>query len=146
MAAPKLRARAAIFAIVVGVCVACDDTMTGPTVTPTPGPATTPTPGALQIVYVGQGDAGQGAHAFRDSVSGTSTTTIHAGQTVQWIWTSGTHSTTSGTCSLGCAADGLWDSGILNNTSFEHAFPTAGTFPYFCQVHGNMMLGTVIVQ
>jgi len=141
-------ARAAVFAIVVGVCVGCEDTMTNPTATPTPtGPAgPTPTPSASQIVYVGKDPSGQFANAFVDAVSGTSTSTIHAGQAINWVWASGTHSTTSGTCALGCSANGMWDSGIANNTSFQKTFSTPGTYTYFCLVHGTMMQGTVIVQ
>lgn len=145
--APTLRAaRAALFAIVLGVCVGCDDTMTGPTATPTPATGPTPTPGPPQIVYVGQGQGGQHANAFVDAQSGTATSTIHAGQTIEWVWVSGSHSTTSGTCPLGCVTDGLWDSGIGHDLTFQHTFPSAGSFPYYCLVHGTMMQGTVIVQ
>ena len=141
------------FTIAVGVCVGCENTMTGPgTATPTPGGPTptpggpTPTPAAPRVVYVGRGDGGQSANAFRDSVSMTPTSTIPAGSTIQWYWVYGSHSTTSGSCPSGCVPDGLWDSGIGHDTSYEHTFPTAGTYPYFCLVHGAMMQGTVIVQ
>jgi plastocyanin len=30
--------------------------------------------------------------------------------------------------------------------TFDRTFPTAGTFPYFCTVHGSMMTGTIVVQ
>jgi plastocyanin len=137
--------RAAVFAILLGACVGCDDTMTGPAATPTPtGP--TPTPSAPRIVWVGRGEAGQRTNAFVDSESGTSTSTIHAGEAVEWVWSFGSHSTTSGTCPLGCVPDGLWDSGIGHDLTFQHTFPTAGTFPYFCLVHGTMMQGTVVVE
>ena len=46
----------------------------------------------------------------------------------------------------GCIPDGLWDSGIGHDITFQHTFPAAGTYPYFCLVHGAMMQGTVIVQ
>jgi plastocyanin len=146
--APTLRAaRAALlFAIVLGVCVGCDNTMTGPTATPTPATGPTPTPAPPRVVYVGQGQGGQRANAFVDTASGTATSTIHAGETVEWVWVNGSHSTTSGACPLGCVPDGLWDSGIGQGMTFQHAFPSAGTFPYFCLVHGTMMQGTVIVQ
>jgi plastocyanin len=46
---------------------------------------------------------------------------------------------------------GLYDSGILTNgQEFSFTFTEAGTFPYFCQLHGAAggggMAGTVIVQ
>jgi plastocyanin len=139
-------ARLAIALVFAGVAIGCDDTMTGPSATPTPA-AVTPTPAAApHAVYVGQSSTGARENVFLDAASGTSTTTIHAGETVQWMWLSGTHSTTSGRCALGCVGDGIWDSGVLSGGSFSHTFPTAGTFPYFCQVHGVMMQGSVVVQ
>ena len=38
------------------------------------------------------------------------------------------------------------DHAALRGSLLSHTFPTAGTFPYFCEVHGAMMTGTVIVQ
>ena len=81
-----------------------------------------------------------------DSQSGNSTTTIKAGSTVHWVWQSGFHSTTSGSCNGGCTPSGLWDSGVGSGMTFDHTFPTAGTFTYFCESHQAMMQGTVIVQ
>ena len=122
--------------------------MTGPTATPTPTPSggPTPTPVSTRIVTVGKGPQGQLSNVFLDTQSGTSTSTIHAGEAIQWVWQSGSHSTTSGTCPLGCVPNGLWDSGIGQAMTFQRTFPTAGTFPYFCLVHGTMMQGTVVVE
>ena len=107
-----------------------------------PGVAPTPTPGvgAAHVVSVGQG-----GNRFVDSVSGGSTTSIKAGETVQWNFVSSTsHSTTSGTC---CTKDGTWDSGVMASPStFTHRFDAAGSFPYFCTVHGSMMTGMVTVS
>ena len=114
--------------------------------TPTVGggnPTPTVTPqAAIATVDVGAG----GGNVFVDRVSGTNTSTIPVGGTVHWVWASATHSTTSGSCAVSCTPDGNWDSGIQTGATFDHIFPTAGTFPYFCQVHGAMMTGTVIVQ
>ena len=71
--------------------------------------------------------------------------TIHPGDTVQWTWDASNHSTTSGSPGM---PNGLWDSGILNQgATFSHTFNTAGTFPYYCRVHGQCcgMTGTVTV-
>jgi len=145
MPSPRL-ARLVLAVAAAAVAIGCDDTMTGPSATPTPS-SVTPTPvAAPHNVAVGTAPGVGRANAFTDSVSGTSTTTIHAGETVQWVWASGAHSTTSGACPLGCVADGLWDSGVLASGSFQHTFPAAGTFQYFCLVHGAMMQGTVIVE
>ncbi len=117
-----------------------------PTRTPTPPTGATPTPTPEQsgnrIVDVGQ----NGGTTFVDQVSGGNTTVIPAGTTVEWRWVSGSHSVTSGSCVVGCSPDGQFDSGIGAGMTFTHLFPSAGTFPYFCQVHGAMMSGTVIVQ
>jgi len=115
-----------------------------PTMTPTHGVATptqTPLPTAA-IVNVGQG----GGMVFMDQQSGGSTTTIAVGTTVQWVWVSGIHSTTSGTCAAGCTPDGNWDSGAGSGMTFSKTFSQAGTFPYFCTVHGAAMTGTVVVH
>jgi hypothetical protein len=58
-----------------------------------------------------------------------STIHIHAGDTVNWVWSGGTHSTTS--------SDGLWDSGVQSAPySFSHTFPQSGTFHHHCS-HGH---------
>jgi plastocyanin len=116
------------------------------TATPTPPVGATPTPtppaGQTLIVDVGPG----GSMTFVDRVSGNSTTTIQVGDTVNWIWVSDFHSTTSGTCTTTCTPDGIWDSGVGQGLTFSHTFTQAGTFPYYCTAHGAMMQGTVIVQ
>jgi plastocyanin len=108
------------------------------TATPTvPVPTVTPTPpsGSAATVHVGEG----GAHIFVDLASGNSTTTITAGGTVHWVWVASPHSTTSDA--------GVWDSGVNNQGhTFDFMFPTAGTFPYHCLVHGFAMSGTVQVN
>jgi plastocyanin len=87
------------------------------------------------------------AHAFQDAISGTSTSTIAVGDTIQWNWAYGGHSTTSGTCSTTCMADGLWNSGVLAaGAVFSHTFSSVGTYHYFCSVHTVYMQGTVIVE
>ncbi len=95
-------------------------------------------PGTAHTVNVGGS-----SNIFSDSQSGSSTTTISVGQTVQWMWVGGTHSTTSGNC---CTANGLWDSGVQSSGMFSRTFTTAGSFPYYCSVHGAMMTGTVVVN
>ena len=68
--------------------------------------------------------------------------TIKVGDTVTWIWDASNHSTKSDT--------NVWDSGVQNaGAMFSHTFPTAGTFPYYCIVHGGPggagMHGTITV-
>jgi plastocyanin len=149
----------AVVALAVFASGACNDdnNVTGPnpTLTPTPptggstptptpptGPTPTPPAGATRTVDVGAG----GGNTFVDRQSSSSTSTIAVGDTIQWVWVSGIHSTTSGTCTTTCTEDGIWDSGQGSGMTFSHTFTQAGTFPYFCEVHGAMMQGTVIVQ
>jgi len=84
--------------------------------------------------------------SFQDSFSGTSITTINAGQTVEWQWQSNLHSTTSGTCTSGfCTPDGLWDSQVKNlGFVYTRQFNTVGTFAYYCQIHGGSGMTGVI--
>lgn len=64
---------------------------------------------------------------------------INANESVVWTWAGASvHSSSSDT--------GLWDSGILSpGSQFTNNFPTAGTFPYHCNVH-SFMTGSVTVQ
>jgi len=114
-----------------------------PTRTATPAPTPTPTPQAAQTVVV---NVGQGGLRFVDQLSGNSTTTIHVGDTVRWVWVGGSHSTTSGSCQGGCRPDGLWDSGTGSGMTFSRTFNQAGTFAYHCIPHGSAMTGVVQVQ
>jgi plastocyanin len=128
-----------------------------PPPTSTPNPTPTPTPpsgGAIRIVNVGP----NGLSAFRDTVSNSSTTTIKAGDTVQWVFQSASnyHSATSGTCTDGgdpygggystCTPDNVFDSGVQTSpATYSMKFTGVGSFPYFCGVHGSMMTGMVVV-
>ena len=103
---------------------------------------------ATFVVNVGAG----GGYVFVDQTSGGSTTTIHVGDTVLWVWQSGPHSTTSGTCTGGgyygnCSPDGGWDAGQNSPPHmYMKTFDQAGTFGYYCSVHQAMMTGMVVVQ
>jgi plastocyanin len=128
-------------------------TVPAATATPVPTPTRTPTPGSsLRVVNVGQG----GANSFIDAVSGNSSTTIHVGDTVKWVFPSQNfHSATSGRCTGvggyyddgGCTPDGEFDSNQLYaGQSYSHTFTAAGSYGYYCSVHGSMMTGTVLVN
>jgi plastocyanin len=110
-----------------------------PTPTPVMGNGPTPTPAASAHMV----SVGLGGNIFVDGVSGTNVTTIHAGQTVMWNWAGGPHSSTSGNC---CSPDGRWDSGVMSSGSFSQTFPSTGSFPYFCTIHGSMMTGMIMVN
>lgn len=75
---------------------------------------------------------------------------IHVGDTVHWSWDSGFHSVTSVRGSLE-----TFDSGDLVGPggTFDHTFTHAGTFTYYCNIHGfdngngtaSGMFGTITV-
>jgi plastocyanin len=70
------------------------------------------------------------------------TVSVKVGDTVHWVWQEDDHSVTADNASF--------DSGVQNTgATFDHMFMTAGTFPYFCKIHGaaggNGMSGKVIV-
>jgi plastocyanin len=77
--------------------------------------------------------------------------TVNVGDTVTWTVTKASpgnpHSVTSG--SPGDPDSGkVFDSGIVlrdDGNSFKFTFPTAGTYPFYCQVHPLTMKGTITV-
>jgi len=94
----------------------------------------------LTVTVGGQGGYGGGLLKFSPA-----TISINSGDTVKWTWAANNHSTTSGT--PGNPSD-IWDSGVLSiGKTFTHTFDTAGSFPYYCSVHGSCcsMKGTIIV-
>ncbi len=67
--------------------------------------------------------------------------TVSVGTTV--IWTNNGFSSHTVTSSSG----GVFDSGLLQRgTMFQFRFSNAGSFPYFCRVHGQVMSGTITVN
>jgi len=92
---------------------------------------------ATKTVLVGP----DGTLTFRDMESGTETTTVTAGDRVQWQWVAGLHSTTR------FDPPETWDSGVQSAPfSFSRLFLLPGTFPYVCTVHEFLgMTGTVVV-
>jgi plastocyanin len=93
---------------------------------------------ATKTVQVGP----DGALVFRDEESGTNTTTITAGDTVEWVWMSSGHSSTR------TDTPKMWDSGIQNMPfMFSQSFASPGRYPYHCTPHEFLgMVGTVVVE
>lgn len=73
------------------------------------------------------------------------TLTISVGQTVLWEnMDSVSHTVSSGTPGN---LDGKFRSSTLvPGQTFQFTFTTAGTYPYFCEIHGAQMTGTITVQ
>ena len=82
-----------------------------------------------------------GTLTFVDEASGTSTTTITAGDSVTWVWQSSGHSTTRN------QSPETWDSGVqFTPFTFTHPFMVPGTYRYHCTPHQVFgMVGTVVV-
>jgi len=66
---------------------------------------------------------------------------VSVGDTVRWIWSAGSHTTTSGTIPGGAAS---WDELITSSsTVYEYKITVAGTYNYVCTPHAGMgMTGT----
>jgi plastocyanin len=106
---------------------------------------------APQIVDVAVGPAG--TNSFSPSA-----VSIRVGGTVRWTWQTGIHSVTSGTPGAAdgqfCSLSGTPSAAACNSFgyatsppfTYEHTFGAAGTFPYFCTIHGAAMTGTVTVS
>ena len=118
---------------------------------PAASPTPTPTPGssATRVVNIGEG-----GNQFVDATTGGHQTTIHVGDSVQWNWVANTHTTTAGSCKGSggayggemCTGSGEWDSGMQSaGHQFTQVFTKAGTYGYFCGVHGSAMTATVVV-
>ena len=92
----------------------------------------------------------RGARAASDNVNivnfafQPSTTTISAGDSVTWTWSSANSGTPHSTSSDSTSAV-QWDSGIRSSGSFTVTFSTPGTFTYHCNVHP-FMTGTITVM
>ena len=74
--------------------------------------------------------------AFRPSAS-----TVRAGEKLTWV-----NCETNGVSHTSTSNDGLWASGLIAPSStFDHTFPTAGSFAFHCEPHP-FMTGTVTVE
>lgn len=79
-----------------------------------------------------------GAHARVLSVA--------AGATVTWTKHDGYNHTVT---SVPGSSDAFNSSAVASGAAFSHTFLTAGTYVYYCQIHGTPtagMRGTIIVQ
>jgi plastocyanin/LysM repeat protein len=118
--------------------------------TPTPSSTIPPTPTPTPVAEpTSTATSGQAIVVMRNLAFNPADVTIHVGQTVVWQnQDSVAHTTTSGSCSGNvCTPSPGWDSGILNpGQSFSHTFNAAGTFTYYCKIHGAAMQGVVRVM
>jgi plastocyanin len=68
----------------------------------------------------------------------------HVGDTIRWVWSNGTHTTTSGTIPAGATP---WDQPIdASHATFDYKVTVAGTYNYVCTPHASLgMTGTINV-
>ena len=112
------------------------------------GPTAPTAEGATVAVAVGN-------YWFCDSSGGACSTNISVGDTVRWefsgscgIYAVACHTTTD--CGADCATptgSPLWGGTLLNGGgTFEFTFDEAGTYPYYCTIHGaSIMSGEIVV-
>ena len=93
--------------------------------------------------------AGAVTHTItQDGLSFTpSTLTVEVGDTVEWVWTGGSHTVTSGTDLADPEVGNLFDQSLnSSNPTVSHTFTAVGSQDYFCRPHLNFgMTGTVVV-
>jgi plastocyanin len=107
---------------------------------------------ALAVLGAAPAMAASSAVSIVDLTFEPASITVAQGDTVTWTVTksiNAPHSVTSGKPGASDAG-AAFDSGIEglkdNGQTFQHTFDAAGTFDYFCSVHGAAMAGVVIVQ
>lgn len=80
-----------------------------------------------------------------DNVFSPNSFNAKVGDTVKFVWSSGTHTTTSTLIPSGAAT---WDSPMTStNTTFLYIIRFAGTYNYVCTIHAAMgMTGTFVAN
>jgi hypothetical protein len=70
-----------------------------------------------------------------------SSLTVNVGDIVRWVWSDGSHTTTSKSIPVGAQ---IWDSPLTSSsTSFEYTVTVAGSYSYVCTPHESMgMVGS----
>lgn len=102
------------------------------------------------LLIVPAAHAGQVRLNISNFMFSPSAVNCNVGDHVVWVWTGGSHSSTSGDSST-ITPDGKWDSGLQSGAagsggaSFNWKSTGAGTFPYYCTPHAPAMAGRVIV-
>ena len=100
----------------------------------------TPTPKATSV------GGGTSMVSLKNTAYNPRSITVRAGTIV--VWENDEASAIPHTVTAGAptAPSGAFDSGTLNPTQkFQFTFSTAGTFNYYCRIHGAAMTGVVVV-
>lgn len=66
---------------------------------------------------------------------------VSVGDTIEWVWQNGFHTTTSTSIPAGAAT---WDSPITtSSTTFEYVITAPGIYNYWCTIHAPAMAATI---
>jgi plastocyanin len=110
------------------MCIGACGSSTSPSSTPPPAPA-----GSTSITMV------NGASGLSSTAYSPNPVTVSVGTTVSWL-------NNDNTTHTAVANAGAFTSpNVAPNTRFNFTFTSAGTFPYHCTLHPNMV-GTITVQ
>ena len=121
----SVRVYALLFSV---ICLSACGSTTSPSSTPDPAPA-----GSTTITIV------SGASGLTSTAYNPNPITVSVGTTVSWLNSDNTTHTS-------VANGGLFSSpNIAPNSRFNFTFTAAGSFPYRCTIHPNMV-GTITVQ
>lgn len=105
------------------------------------GGSTGPYGGTGGTMQGGGGNSTSNAISIGNDFFSPSSTTVATGTTVTWTWNS------SGTAHTVTFDDGAPGSGAKSSGTFSRRFTTAGTYTYYCQIHGRaVMSGSITVQ
>ena len=123
---------------------------TVPTITPTVAGTVvgtvTPTATATITGTTGNVCSGTCSVVLRNLAYEPQTYTITTGTTVLWLnIDTVTHTVTAGTPG-NITPNSFRSSQLGTNQTYNYTFNTPGTYPYFCEIHGAQMTGTIIVQ
>jgi len=141
--------RASISAVAVAIAVACSGSETPGSGAPGADAGSSSDDAASGSDATEQDAAPSADHtvSVTNFVYSPKTLTIKAGQTVEWVFKTGTHTVTSGG---DCKKDGRFDSGVHKSPfTFRHTFEQTGTFEYFCDYMdhcGKGQVGTIKVE
>jgi plastocyanin len=108
-----------------------------------------PVAGALALQLVAASSSHAAVHAVNQvgSTFSPPAVTVTTGDTVQWHWSAGLHTVTSGVDLADPAAGQLFDAPLdTGHRLFSFVFTTVGDVPYFCRFHVDFgMTGVVHV-
>jgi plastocyanin len=84
--------------------------------------------------------------SVRDNLFSPASMTVAIGTTVTWVFQGNNQLTVTSGSPADANAGSLFDNGARSSGSVQFTFNQAGTFNYFCRIHGAAMTGSITVQ